>query len=59
MKDNTIQNLQSKKCITHTRITNHPSHMRKGKRQNVIGNLIYIYIFFNKEKNKILAFIVF
>ena len=57
MKDNTIQNLQSKKCITHTGITNHPSHMRKGKRQNVIGNLIYI--FFNKEKNKISAFIVF
>ena len=57
MKDNTIQNLQSKKCITHTRITNHPSHMRKGKRQNVNGNLIYI--FFNKEKNKISAFIVF
>ncbi len=57
MKDTTIQNLQSKKCITHTRITNHPSHMRKGKRQNVIGNLIYI--FFNKEKNKISAFIVF
>ena len=55
MKDNTIQNLQSKKCITHTRITKHPSHMRK--RQNVIGNLIYI--FFNKEKNKISAFIVF
>ena len=34
---------------TNTRISNHPSHMRKGKRQNVIGNLIYI--FFYKEKN--------
>ena len=49
MKDNTIQNVSSKLYKTHTRITNHPSHIRKEKRQKVIGNLINLYIFIRKK----------
>ena len=51
MKENSFP---SKIYKTHTRISNHPSHMRKGKRQNVIGNLIYIFFIRKKTKSWLL-----